>query len=98
MENQKVYEIINLEKKIDRNKAATIVSTSLLVLITGLELGVTLTCAYQHNLVGAIFNAVVTSLAGGATVAGYKIMSNGTKKMKEELKILKRQAGINENR
>ena len=98
MENQKVYEIIKLEKQIDRNKAATILSTSLLTLITGVEVGVALTCAHQNNIGGAIFNGMMSLLAGGITIGGYKVMSNETDKIRNKVKTLKRSAGIDENR
>ena len=98
MENQKVYEIIKLEKEINRSRAVAAVTTTLIAIPTALLCGLTLESTKQHNVAEAICGGAGTMLGIVSMISYCKFRVNKTNKMIDEVKTLKKQAGINENR
>jgi len=98
MENQKVYEIIRIEKEMKKDTARTATFGLIVTVSSALLGGMTISNFYNgNNFYGLVsLMGTICTLGGLFNTAysyGEKCRENAA-----QIKVLKRQAGINENR
>ena len=98
MENQKEFEIIRLEKKVKTISTFKNIATVLGGIVSGTLIRNAIRNAEMHNDYGAFICSLVSLLMISGVVINIVTANDGINKMQEQIRILKRQAGINENR
>lgn len=98
MENQKEFEIIKLEKKVKTVRTSKNIATVLGGIVSGTLINQAIRNAEMHNDYGAFIYSLVSLLMISGVVINIVTANDGINKMQEQIRTLKRQAGINENR